>query len=355
MNKKTLVVAFTYVGTIIGAGFASGQEIKKFFVDYGLVGFIAFIFAAFMFYYLGKKIMIMGNTSHAESYNKILTYAFTCKARKFFDYAIIFFLMCTATIMASGMGASLNQNFGIPNFVGCLIMVGISIGFVFWGFEKIMKLSFVVIPALIVSTLLIASNSFFNIESFSFISENSPGTIGLGFFSGVLYVSYNIMMSLSILPILGNSLSNEKEIDYSAKLAGIIILIVGLIICFAIFLNYASLSGVEVPLLSIANNSNIIFSLLYFISFIIAVSTTSISTLYGLFVRVNKKKIPFFIIVGIVFISSLFGFSVLVKTLYTFMGYMGIFIIAMLFYGFSKRKVRYLPSGKNNQTNINKK
>ena len=61
MNKNTLIVAFTYVGTIIGAGFASGQEIKKFFVDYGVIGFLAFIFSSFMFFYIGKKIMIMGN------------------------------------------------------------------------------------------------------------------------------------------------------------------------------------------------------------------------------------------------------------------------------------------------------
>ena len=253
--------------------------------------------------------------------------------------------MTSAILMASGMGTSLNQNFGIPNFVGCLIMIGISVGFVFWGFEKIMKLSFIVIPTLIISTLLIASNSFFNVEKISFINENVGLPMAMGLFSGVLYVSYNIMMSLSVLPILGNSLPNEKEISNSAKVAGVIILIVGLIICSAIFLSYGELNNVEVPLLYIANKSNVVFSVLYFISFVIAVSTTSISTLYGLYTRVNKEKIPFFIIVFITFISSLFGFSTLVKTLYTLMGYVGIVIIIMLFYGFNKKKVKFLPKG----------
>ena len=54
------VIALTYIGTIIGAGFASGQEIKKFFIDYGTIGITAFIFASFLFFYLGKKIMEMG-------------------------------------------------------------------------------------------------------------------------------------------------------------------------------------------------------------------------------------------------------------------------------------------------------
>ena len=340
MINKILIVAFTYVGTIIGAGFASGQEIKNFFVNYGVLGIISFFLAAFLFYYIGKKIMLMGHKSRAESYDKILMYAFTCKARKLFDYAIVFFLICTATIMSSGMGAILNQSFGIPKFIGNVGILVIASIFVFLGFAKIMKLSLCVIPMLILSTLLISSSSFSNVDNISFVSEQMFNNSLFCIFSALLYVSYNIMLSISILPVLGSSLKSEKEIDKSAKIASIIIGIVGIIICVAIFLNYSSLSNAEVPLLAIASKGSVVLSILYFISFTIAVLTTLVSALYGLYVRANKNIKYFIVAIIVAFVLSLFGFSTLVKTMYTFMGYVGIFIILMLIRGFSKSKIK---------------
>ena len=44
---SALAVAFTYVGTLVGAGFASGQEIKSYFTDYGVYGIAGYCLASF--------------------------------------------------------------------------------------------------------------------------------------------------------------------------------------------------------------------------------------------------------------------------------------------------------------------
>ena len=52
-------IAAVYVGTVIGAGFATGREIVEFFTRFGFVGFIAILLKWIFIYY-------DGNQDHAE-------------------------------------------------------------------------------------------------------------------------------------------------------------------------------------------------------------------------------------------------------------------------------------------------
>jgi len=334
-KENYFAIALTYIGTIIGAGFASGQEIKNYFVNFGISGIITFTLASFLFFYLGKKIMIMGYESNAESYDRVLTYAFTCRAKKLFDYLIIFFLTCTVMTMFSGMGAILSQSFNVPFFIGSFIMLLIAVVITLGGINKIMKMSLLAIPILIISTFLIAVNSF---QTSNFTEVYLENSWLKSIFSAIVYVSYNIVMAISILPVLGNSSKDKNSINKSSILSGIIIAFFGLIICFSLFINYSTIQFAEVPLAVLAKQSNHIYSSLYLISFIIAVATTAVSALYGIYTRINRKYSIFSVVVIISYLGSLFGFSVLVKYLYTFMGYIGFIIIYMLLRGFAKRK-----------------
>ena len=40
MSKKYLSAAFAYVGVIVGAGLASGQDLLQYFLAYGAIGLI---------------------------------------------------------------------------------------------------------------------------------------------------------------------------------------------------------------------------------------------------------------------------------------------------------------------------
>ncbi|HZG73426.1 MAG TPA: hypothetical protein VEY51_17960, partial [Chondromyces sp.] len=50
-------VAAVYIGTIIGAGFATGKEIVEFFSQYGLYGLFGMLFGGYLFISMGTKIM----------------------------------------------------------------------------------------------------------------------------------------------------------------------------------------------------------------------------------------------------------------------------------------------------------
>ena len=48
---KVFQVAFVFIGTIVGAGLASGKEITNFFTVYGYKSFFTIIMAYFIFFF----------------------------------------------------------------------------------------------------------------------------------------------------------------------------------------------------------------------------------------------------------------------------------------------------------------
>lgn len=329
-------LVFTFIGTIIGAGFASGQEIRKYFADFGICGFIGIIFVSMIFIFIGEKIMLMGRSRRAESYDEILGYAFKCKFRIIVDYILCFFLVTTASTMFSGAGAFFSQTFGMNFSLISLIMMIITAIIVICGINKIMKISFVIVPILIILTCIISVVAFKNVN-FNIYSGLRFGNIFNALISALIYGAYNIIMGLSILPSLGNNAKDKKEIRFIASLSGIIIGVFGTIIYFALLSNYDKIQSVEIPIIVLAGNS---YSFIYGISFIIAVLTTAIGCLYGVYTRFNKNIPIFLAICFIAYFISLFGFSVLVAKLYYAMGIFGVFLIAMLIFGYSISKVK---------------
>jgi len=334
------MIAFTFIGAIIGAGFASGQEIRKFFVDYGIAGYAGFILVCMLFWLLGEKIMNMGYSSKADSYDKILGYAFRCKWKSFFDYVICFFFIASASTMFSGFGALCEQFFGLPFALGSLVMALISFVIVIFGIEGVMKLSSVAVPVLIILTSYISIHSLqgMDLTKITHITEIGNVSSGSVLLSAILYASYNLVMSLSVLAALGANAKDKGSIKKGALVSAITILGFGSIIYFALFMNYGKIQGAEIPIATLTSPSQI---WLYFISFFFAVLTTAISLVYGIYTRVNKNVNRFFVICVIAYLLSLVGFSTLVAKLYTTMGVFGIFLLVMLLRGYrrSKKKI----------------
>lgn len=336
-------LAFTFIGTIIGAGFASGQEIRKYFVDLGGYGFFGIVFVSILFMIIGEKIMLMGYFAKADSYDKILGYGFRCKFRKVIDYILCFCLIATASTMFSGTGAFLEQAFGLQPAIGSLIMAIIAFLVTILGIKGIMKVSSFIVPVLILLTCIISIASFCEVDlvNISLINEVRAKGIFPALISATIYGAYNLIMALSVLPSLGNSAKDKRQIRLTSILSGLIIGIFGVIIYFALLVNYDKIQASEIPIAVLASSS---YGILYGISFIIAVLTTAVGCLYGVYTRFDKNILTFVFICLGSYVISLFGFSTLVAKLYYAMGIFGIFLIMMLLMGYnisSRRRNSY--------------
>ena len=74
MNEvfRVLTVAAIYIGTVIGAGFASGREIWEFFSQYGTAGTWGLLYSTLLLAVLGAKVMEWGRRVKAPSYQDFL-------------------------------------------------------------------------------------------------------------------------------------------------------------------------------------------------------------------------------------------------------------------------------------------
>ena len=70
--EKILKIVFVIIGTLIGAGFASGQEIYSFFYVYGKKGIIGLILSALIMSVVIYKVLKIIKKKEIKSYKEFL-------------------------------------------------------------------------------------------------------------------------------------------------------------------------------------------------------------------------------------------------------------------------------------------
>ncbi|MFS8652663.1 MAG: hypothetical protein FWJ66_12260, partial [Caldibacillus sp.] len=69
--KEALQLAAVYVGSVVGAGFATGKEIVEFFSRFGTLGLLMIIVSGIFFIWFGVKIMLLALRLKATSYHQL--------------------------------------------------------------------------------------------------------------------------------------------------------------------------------------------------------------------------------------------------------------------------------------------
>ena len=78
-NLNIFKVAATYIGTVVGAGFASGQEVLQFFSAYGMKGLFGIAVATLLFFIFGYTILIIGRAQKVTSYMEVVRSCWECR------------------------------------------------------------------------------------------------------------------------------------------------------------------------------------------------------------------------------------------------------------------------------------
>ena len=100
-----LRIAFTYIGAVIGAGFASGQEILRFFSAHGIAGMIGIPVSCALFFFFGYSALMMGRNLSAKSHLDIVRYTNGRFLGGAIDAIITVFLFGGLAAMIAGAGA----------------------------------------------------------------------------------------------------------------------------------------------------------------------------------------------------------------------------------------------------------
>lgn len=347
---STLKVAATYIGTIVGAGFATGQEVLQFFSRFGFAGLLGIILTTILFIIFGYIIMDLGNELNARSHLEIIRHTSGKFLGTIIDLIVTFFLFGALTAMLAGTGALFSQQFNIPSISGNILMAILTALTVLTGINGVINSISYVVPFLLTSVVGISVFAIFrtppDINTITPITGEQSGLITNWLMAAILYTSYNTIISVAVLGPLGVKASNRKSIVYGAILGGLGLGIGSVMIYLALSGNIAEIAALEVPMTHIAGKISPAVQIIYAIILIAEVYTTAVGSLYGFTARiVDSDKSPIrskTIIIGatiLAFFASLLGFSNLVKYLYPLVGYGGIVLLICLIYGRFKPKL----------------
>ncbi|WFD11063.1 hypothetical protein [Tepidibacter hydrothermalis] len=339
-NNSYIKIASIYVGTIIGAGFASGQEIMNFFGKFGVNGLIGIIIATTLFCLIGSIILVTAHTNNISTYNKLLERIFGKSISKVIDFLIILFLIAGYCIMLAGSGAIFYEQYNIDPNIGILFMaIATFITFIF-SIKGLSTVNTIVVPFLLIAIVYIGSSVILhegiNLSSLSAINPNPNYKFII---SSVTYVGYNMIPALVILTSVGSLVDSKQTAIKGGLLGGLFLGILALFILTPSLILYNDVSTLELPMLNISSYSDYRGKYLYSIILWFAMFTTAIGNGFGILTRIKpmfnigQKKLCFLFCLISIFLAK-FGFSNLIMILYPLFGYISFLIIICAFLKF---------------------
>ena len=339
-------IAATYIGTIVGAGFATGQEVLQFFLKFGLMGLVGIITVTIMFIVFGYIVMDMSQNLKAASHLKIIKYSGGNFLGIIIDFIIIFFLFGALTAMIAGSGALFIQQFNLSSLLGNIVMALLTALTVLSGIGGVINSISIIVPFLLAAIVTTSVYSIINTPPNLNVIAPELAETGLvinWFMAAVLYVSYNLIIAVGVLSSLGVKAENKKVIRNGAVLGGLGLGAGAVMIYIALSGNISKVAGLEIPMLYIAGNSLFLQSIYTFV-LAAAIYTTAVGSLYGFVTRIidiqkhpSKGRIVVITASIAALLSSQFGFSNLVIYLYPLVGYGGILLLISLLYGTVKQ------------------
>ncbi|WP_459587642.1 hypothetical protein [Corynebacterium camporealensis] len=135
-----------YFSCTVGAGFASGQEMLQYYAAFGWWGVAGAVIALVLMPIAATIAMQYGSYFQATSHDRVFSSVTSKLMAKFVDYSIVFTQFCIAFVMLSGAGANLNQQWGLPNWVGASLMAAFVIGCAYLNVQKVTRILSAITP-----------------------------------------------------------------------------------------------------------------------------------------------------------------------------------------------------------------
>src|SRR5690625_454393 len=338
--KTSLRIGAVYVSAIIGAGFASGQEILQYFTYYGWISLAGILVATILFAWLGYQIADLGSKFKAVSHQGVILQLGGKVFGTIVDYIIILACLNATVVMMAGGGSLLNQLFDVPVFIGGLLTMTLVAVTLTLKLNQIINVIGSVTPFLILMAIILAIYAFMTSDlSASEVSQLAQPELTASphwTLSAVLYVSYNVIMAVAILSVVGGSVANSKVAARGGMFGGIGLGLLLLILNFGLISKMDRVADVDMPTLLLASDIAPWLSIFMGIVIFAMVFSTAASALYAFSTRIVDPDTPNFkfIVVGFAVIAyglSFVGFTTLVGTVYPMFGYLGLLLILIVF------------------------
>lgn len=327
----SLQLAAVFIGTIVGAGLASGQEITQFFTTYGYKSFFGLPLCCLIYIFIGYLIIKISIRYNLNSYNSLIKLISPGFLGEITDLLTGLFLICSAAIILAGSGSLLHQYFGIAKWIGWVPMCIFSIIILLRNTKGLLEINSFIVPSLIIviTTIFIMficfgknNISVNEIKSIPYFKSN-------WLISTLLYSGFNILCCSGVLVPLSTEIRKKNVLVAGTIMGSIALTIICTFINLMLLYNIPYIFKYDIPLLYIANRFGKLIQILLLSIIWLEMFSTEVSDIYSIAKTLQQKfsmsyNRSIIIILFIAIPVSQFGFVNLIRYLYPAFGIIGI-------------------------------
>lgn len=338
--KEICKALFVIIGTMIGAGFASGQEIWLFFNAYGNWGIIGIILACSLTGFLIYRVLQIMQKNQINTYAELLE---TISSKRILNHIISIiislFLLISFYVMVAGMSAYFHQEFGFPVWICSIIMTLLCYVTLQKDMKGIVIVNSILIPSLILFIMYLGGKNFSFSMEYLATKQIETHNSWSWLLSSVLYASYNSIILVPMLVELKQYINSKNKAKILAILCAIMLSTLGICLFFLLLRNETAYQ-LELPMLEIVKSFSNVHRYLYGAVVAVAIFTSAISAGYGFLKNevaqkrikkgnIAKRENAYYqkLLLGMCLFAPIianFGFSNLVSKLYPVFGVLGL-------------------------------
>lgn len=328
-------IAAVYVGTIVGAGFATGREIVEFFTRFGFIGLIGILMSGYIFIALGSKLMRVSAKIGASSYQEFNIFLFGRLFGSIINIMMLVMLLGVCGVMLSGAGAIFSEQLGLSRNFGLLLTLSLSIIVLIVGIKGLFAVNTIVVPLMISFSFILM-----------FISFQLPNFLDQLFFipyvddgwksvvSPFSYTALNLGLAQAVLVPVAAEIKNEDTVKWGGIIGGIALTLILLSSHFTLMM-LPNVEAFEIPMAVVMKNLAAGLHGLYILIIYGEIFTSVIGNVFGLERQLKTFfRLPSLVIVGgilaIAFVISQVEYGTLLSYLYPIFGYISIIFIILL-------------------------
>ena len=154
--RNIIIVGGAGLAFSIGSGFATGQEVLQYYAAYGLMGILAMVLFVALNIYANWQFIEAGHVMQLSKGNEVYKYFCGKYLGTAFDWFACLFCFMSFVVMIAGAGATLNQQYGIPEIPGAIaiaVLTGITVMF---GLNRMLDVIGRIGPVVVVMAIVVA-------------------------------------------------------------------------------------------------------------------------------------------------------------------------------------------------------
>ena len=340
-------LGLAFAGCFLGAGYVSGQELWQFFGSFGAKGVAGLLVAVALLFFTGIIMILLGRLTRLSEIDKIVVRRDWPLLRGAVTVLELLFLFGVGTIMSAGVGALLEQLFGLAPFIGSAVFAALVAVVSLAGFSGMVSAFSATVPVLSVVTLIFGIMS---VCTNGLVLPQSGGgsnpLMSSWLVAAVSFACYNVFGSIAMIAPLGPYVKSKKAAVGGIAIGACVLLLIAGSVLVSVSAAPET-ADAQLPMLALAQSRGTVWGYVYGVLLLLAMFGTALSSLVAFVsmlaaksARISGHKNKFPALCALcMFLGSLFGFGDLIGVVYPIFGYCSsVFIVLMAVHYFKVKK-----------------